>query len=412
MNRVTYHLGVRIRPHPHSIHIRQLSTSRCYSMSSSRSNSISPPGSNDRPEPPRDSQTLKLADGRLLGFAEYGSPTGKPVFFFHGFPSSRLEAEGILKLVPRKDLRIIAPERPGFGLSTFNPGHRVTDWPDDVRALADHLGLNRFTILGGSGGAPYALACARSLPAEMISAVGLLAPAAPWKEAGIAGVPLSSRIVALMGYYWPASLRAISTGMIGLCRWLATTRFVTRRIDMWLETMRAKEGPHPESKSTPSSTSASITSPSPTSSPPTTGAKEATAAATDRSPIPEARAALFRVLFEPFRQGTAPTVRESQLLTWEGWGFPLHEVRCDNDKNNNKIIIYHGVEDGQSPIRMARYLAAQLSHCELREFEGETHFTLAAKYLGALLGELVPVDRDMEKGKGKGDVDEEGNRAG
>ncbi|KAI0817055.1 alpha/beta hydrolase [Xylaria sp. FL0064] len=352
----------------------------------SSSDSKSFPGHQSSPAPPRDSQTLKLADGRVLGFAEYGSPTGKPVFFFHGFPSSRLEAEGILKLVPRKDLRIIAPERPGFGLSTFNPRHRITDWPDDVRALAAHLDLNKFTILGGSGGAPYALACARSLPAEMISAVGLLAPAAPWKEAGIAGVPLSSRIVALMGYYWPAVLRVLSAGVVGLCRWLATTRFVTRRIDTWLEMMRAKENSHQQTKST-SSTSAAISS---TTTKP---------AAANHTPIPQARAALPRVLFEPFRQGTAPMVRESQLLTWEGWGFPLHEVRCDDNKN--KVIIYHGVEDGQSPIRMVRYLAAQLLRCELREFEGQTHFTLAAKHLGGLLEELVPVDRNPESGEGE-----------
>ncbi|KAI1272960.1 Alpha/Beta hydrolase protein [Xylaria sp. FL0933] len=409
MERAQQYRRTRIRLHPHSIYVGQLSTTLHYSMSSIISDSKSSLESKNRPAPPRHSQTLKLADGRMLGFAEYGSPTGKPIFFFHGFPSSRLEAEGILKLVPRKDLRIIAPERPGFGLSTFNPRHRVTDWPDDVRALAAHLGLNRFTILGGSGGAPYALACARSLPAEMISAVGLLAPAAPWKEAGIAGVPLSSRIVALMGYYWPSSLRAISASAVGLCRWLATTRFVTRRIDMWLETMRAKENSHTGTKSTPTSTdassSSSSSSSSPTASPPVT--KATAAPTTDQKPIPKARAALLRVLFEPFRQGTAPMVRESQLLTWEGWGFPLHEVRCDK---NNKVIIYHGIEDGQSPIRMVRYLAAQLPRCELREFEGETHFTLAAKQLGALLEELVPVDRDPEKREG--DVDEEGNRAG
>lgn len=86
---------------------------------------------------------------------------------------------------------MIAPDRPGFGLSTFDARRRIADWPDDVRALAAHLGIARFAILGGSGGAPYALACARALPADMVSAVGLYAAAAPWREGGIAGVPLS-----------------------------------------------------------------------------------------------------------------------------------------------------------------------------------------------------------------------------
>jgi pimeloyl-ACP methyl ester carboxylesterase len=88
-------------------------------------------------------------------------------------------------------VRVIAPERPGFGLSTFDETHRVSDWPSSIRALAAHLGIDRFAVLGGSGGAPYALACAHALPADMISAVGLLAPAAPWIEGDLAGVPYS-----------------------------------------------------------------------------------------------------------------------------------------------------------------------------------------------------------------------------
>ncbi|KAI0465999.1 alpha/beta hydrolase [Xylaria cf. heliscus] len=331
----------------------------------------------------RDSQTLKLPDGRVLGFAEYGSPTGKPIFFFHGFPSSRLEADGILKLVHRQDLRIIAPERPGFGLSTFQPQHRITDWPADVRALATHLGLDRFAILGGSGGAPYALACARAFPAETLSAVGLLAPAAPW-EAGIAGVPRSSRIMALMAYYWPASVRVITAGIVALCRWLAATNFVARRIDRWLESSKKeKAASTPSSSSLPAASEAS-----PSASPTSTMTTQ------------ETRVALLRSVFEPFRQGTAPMVRESQLLTWEGWGLPLDEVRYD------KVVIWHGVEDGQSPIHMVRYLAKQLPHCELRELEGETHFTMV-KHLGAILEELVPLDGEgggggQGEGKGKG----------
>ncbi|KAI0855098.1 alpha/beta hydrolase [Xylaria cubensis] len=317
----------------------------------------------------KDSQTVKLPDGRILGFAEYGSPTGKPIFFFHGFPSSRLEAAGILKLVKRKDLRIIAPERPGFGLSTFNARHRITDWPADVRALATHLGLNRFAILGGSGGAPYALACARALPAEMLSAVGLLAPAAPW-EAGIAGVPRSSRIAAFMGYYWPASLRVLTAGVVGLCRWLASTNFVTRRIDRWLESNKKESNTQPTTS--PDTSKISKASSSPTTSSTTS--------------IQETRTALLRFIFETFRQGTAPMVRESQLLTWEGWGFPLDEVKYD------KVIIWHGVQDGQSPIHMVRYLAKHLPHCELRELEGETHFSMV-KHLESILDELVPSDK-------------------
>ncbi|KAI0965766.1 Alpha/Beta hydrolase protein [Xylaria arbuscula] len=396
MNRVTCRSGIRIQPQPQPRTAQMpplatLSTSPVHRMNSSsqghRGNSSS--------TAQRDSQTLKLPDGRVLGFAEYGSPTGKPVFFFHGFPSSRLEAEGILKLAYRPDLRIIAPERPGFGLSTFNPHHRITDYPADVHALATHLGLPRFAILGGSGGAPYALACARALPAEMMSAVGLLAPAAPWREGGIGGVPYSSRITALAAYYWPSALTAISAGVVGLCRWLATTGFVARRIDSWLEAMRVKDADLPASptsaSTSPSSANPSIPSTSP--SPPLISSPPTTKSADRKKSTQETREALLRTIFETFRQGTAPMVRESQLLTWEGWGFPLNEVRHDN------ILIWHGVEDGQSPIAMVRDLARQLPQCELREFEGETHFTLARKQLGALLEQLIPIEGKPQRGE-------------
>ncbi|KAI1177018.1 Alpha/Beta hydrolase protein [Nemania sp. FL0916] len=334
----------------------------------------------------RDSQTLRLPDGRVLGFAEYGSPTGKPVFFFHGFPSSRLEAAGILKLAPRPDVRIIAPERPGFGLSTFDPTHRVADWPAAVSALAAHLDIPQFAILGGSGGAPYALACARALPPEMISTVGLLAPAAPWTEGGIAGVPVSSRIAASMGYYWPASLQAVTAGIVGIARWLVATSFVTRRIDAWIEASRKSEAEAEAKKHSELSTTTAPSTHSSSPSPP------ATAPTPDKPSTAETRTELIRSVFEAFQQGTAPLVRESQLLTWTGWGLPLDEM-----PDNRRIVIWHGTADGQSPIAMVRDLARRLGPrcCELRELEGETHFTLAsAEYLGQVLEELVPEEEE------------------
>lgn len=127
----------------------------------------------------RTRQTLILPDRRLLGFAEFGDPSGTPLVYFHGFPMSRLEGWSIDRMARRRRLRVIAPDRPGFGLSTFRDQRRITDWPVDVRALASHLGLERFAILGVSGGGPYAVACASALPREMLSAVGVVAGGPP-----------------------------------------------------------------------------------------------------------------------------------------------------------------------------------------------------------------------------------------
>ncbi|KAI8953163.1 alpha/beta hydrolase [Xylaria longipes] len=335
----------------------------------------------------RDSQTLKLPDGRTLGFAEYGSPTGKPLFYFHGFPSSRYEAIGIHEACQRQDLRIISPDRPGFGLSTFDPDRRITDWPGDVRALADHLGLTRFAVLGCSGGGLYALACVHALPVEMLSGVGLLASAGPWKEAGAQDAPFASRATAFMTYWWPASVRVLLSALIGFSRWLVTTGPVVRRIDKWLEQKDREKAARKASYSHKEEEGK-------TSSPETSDNKTSSGSAEIGTPARSARErreALFQhFVFEAFRQGTARTVRDSQLLTWEGLGFPIEDVAY------NKIHIWHGSKDWQSPIRMIRFLAERLPHCELHEFDGVNHYAMG-NFIETVVETLVPTKQGGEE---------------
>jgi pimeloyl-ACP methyl ester carboxylesterase len=113
-----------------------------------------------------------LADGRNMTFAEYGSPDGHPVLYFHGAPSSRLEPLLIGDdTFARLGLRVIAPDRPGMGRSSFQPHRGFSDWPVDVITLADELGLGTFSVLGNSGGGIYAAACAARIPERLHSAV-------------------------------------------------------------------------------------------------------------------------------------------------------------------------------------------------------------------------------------------------
>ena len=104
----------------------------------------------------RTQQTFQLPDGRILGYAEYGAPQGKPLFYFHGWPSSRIEFAGLNggAIASELNVRVIAMDRPGFGLSGYQPHHRFTDWPQDVSRLADHLGLDRFALMGYSASGP------------------------------------------------------------------------------------------------------------------------------------------------------------------------------------------------------------------------------------------------------------------
>ncbi|EMA42274.1 hypothetical protein C448_11076 [Halococcus morrhuae DSM 1307] len=108
--------------------------------------------------------TIDCRDGRVLGYADCGDPAGDPVVVFHGFPNSRVFGALFDRIGRERGLRIVAPERPGIGLSDPLPERTVADWPADVADLADALGLDSFPVLGVSGGAPYAAACAATLP--------------------------------------------------------------------------------------------------------------------------------------------------------------------------------------------------------------------------------------------------------
>lgn len=120
-----------------------------------------------------------LPDGRTLSYAESGRPAGRPLFYFHGFPGSRLEVALADKAAVRAGFRVIALDRPGIGGSTCQKGRGLLDWPRDVAAFADAIGFDRISILGVSGGAPYALACAVAIPGrlsavEIVSGLGLI----------------------------------------------------------------------------------------------------------------------------------------------------------------------------------------------------------------------------------------------
>jgi pimeloyl-ACP methyl ester carboxylesterase len=119
--------------------------------------------------------TVELPGGRRLGFAEVGDPAGAPLVYFHGNPGSRLDyaSEELDEALLAAGVRFIGTDRPGYGLSDPKPGRGHADWPADVSALADSLGLDRFAVLGYSRGGRYALACAALIP-ERLTAVGVL----------------------------------------------------------------------------------------------------------------------------------------------------------------------------------------------------------------------------------------------
>ncbi|MBU2533667.1 MAG: alpha/beta hydrolase [Alphaproteobacteria bacterium] len=126
-------------------------------------------------------RTLERADGRKLGFAEYGDPAGLVVFGFHGVPGTRLMFRPTAAAAKRLGLRVIAPDRPGYGLSEPQPGRRLADWLDDMAAILKYLAIDTFSVVGISGGGPFATITAAHF-GERVKALALVSPMGPVAE--------------------------------------------------------------------------------------------------------------------------------------------------------------------------------------------------------------------------------------
>ncbi len=132
--------------------------------------------------------TLRLSDGRVLSYATYGNPGGWPVLYFHGIPTSRIEARFFAPAAQRAGCRLIAIDRPGYGTSDFKCRRSVVDWLGDVNEfikspqLPDDLDLSQFSIACFSSGAAYALLCAAMMPPEQLMSVGIVDGIAPLEK--------------------------------------------------------------------------------------------------------------------------------------------------------------------------------------------------------------------------------------
>jgi pimeloyl-ACP methyl ester carboxylesterase len=120
-----------------------------------------------------ESEQLILPDGRSVGYHDFGPRSGErqPVLWCHGAPGCRFEPTDIVEAASAAGFRIIAIDRPGYGLSTPQPGRTIAGWPSDALAVAAALGLEKFATVGVSTGGAYALALASQAPARVTAAL-------------------------------------------------------------------------------------------------------------------------------------------------------------------------------------------------------------------------------------------------
>jgi pimeloyl-ACP methyl ester carboxylesterase len=291
---------------------------------------------------PKLNQQVQLPDGRKLGFDERGPTDGKPLFYFHGSPSSRVEATLYVsdELLRSLDVRLIAVDRPGLGLSDFQPNRRLLDWTNDVAFLADHLKIERFAVLAYSLGGPYGAACAYAIP-QRLTKVGIVSGAALFTIPELVNnVNEGTRRFLNMPRENPIMSRLFLWMMLGVMPRLAPNKFVAQ---------------------------ANAFLPAP-----------------DREtvlPDPEFQKGFLRMVREAMRQGVRGSHIES-LLTVTDWGFRLHDTQTP-------ILLWHGEADQNIPVEMARYFASAVPKCDAGFYPNEGHLSLFKKNAEEIIRALV-----------------------
>ena len=154
---------------------------------------------------------VHLPDGRVLSYGDWGPRDAPAVMYCHGFPGNHLEFTLALQHLDLDSVpvRIVALDRPGFGESTFQPNRTILDWPVDVATAANQLDIDNFTVLGVSGGSPYALACGYAIP-ERVSRVGVVVGVAPLEAPSMDQANIISGMSAI------APVRSLQLMMMGL----------------------------------------------------------------------------------------------------------------------------------------------------------------------------------------------------
>ena len=280
------------------------------------------------------SQIMELSSGRRLGYAEYGDLNGKPTFYIHGNLGSRLEAAFVEEeKVMNLGIRLICIDRPGMGLSDYQSDRQILDLPNDILELANHIGLakKQFTIIGGSGGGPYALACAYKIPSERLRSCGVVSGLGPY-ELDKTGMDSRGKNQLIMAHYFPWAYHFLL--------WLLMGRKAKAENRKWWEKNFQKLYkilPPPDQKV--------VLNPR----------------IVDR---------MIEKTLEAFQQGSKGPAHDFILYT-KPWGFKLEDI-----PKNAKVFIFHGELDVSVPVSMARTISQQLPNSKAMFYPNEGHLSV------------------------------------
>jgi len=271
---------------------------------------------------PGDSQTITLPDGRQLGYAIYGSRHPRAAVFvaFHGTPGSRLDYRMLHEWALKNGVTLVCPERPGYGLSTIDKNYVVTKHAHDVQRLMDHVGYERYKVIGAVGGGPYALAFTHICTKVQVQGTLLIAPVAPI-DAPKTGLPVSGTGRPMNRYLW--RLLTIFPFLMELRVSIVSRKF--------LKNLAALNPPTEELRKTEQG----------------------------------------RKIIEGYaRHGTPAGYVHDYCASHRYWGFELR------DTDANRIVIFAGGMDVQNPPDGMRYMRDRQRNTELFVHPHDNHMTL------------------------------------
>lgn len=286
-----------------------------------------------------ESHILNLPDGRQLGYCIAGAESGEPIFSFHGLPGSRIESHLLDSAATKLNIKIITPDRPGYGLSTRQANRTLLAWCEDVSHLADTLGFHTFGVIGVSGGAPCALSCAYSIP-QRISRVGIVCGLGPLHATGLSS---HMRWFVTAGFFLARNFPQL----LKITHGLPVMALAITNPALMLDIIALVNG------------------------------------GIDRQVLrqPAIREMLVLNIQEAFSQGTAGAVQDMQLYS-QDWGFPLQDIKSHVD-------IWHGDADKVVPISHSQYLHKQLPDSTFNTVAGQAHFSLPISYAETILAQLT-----------------------
>lgn len=277
-------------------------------------------------------ETVELKDGRLLGFAEYGDRKGLPVLYFHGFPGSRLEVGRFHDAAAANGYRLIGIDRPGMGLSSIDKNRNLLSWASDVANFADCLEIEKFSIIGHSGGAPFVAACAYAIPLRLNGAA-IVSGMAPFDN--------------------PESLVGMSRGQIIANKLIKNLPWLNNiMMGLTLIMLKNPKMMRPMIKQLPEVDKALFED-------------------------PVMAKALINSTLEAFRNGVMGAAQEMKLL-FNPWGFELNNI-------NFAITIWQGTLDSQAPMSHAKLYAKSIPGAQLKIIENEGHLSLMKNHMTDIL---------------------------